>query len=99
MCGMNNSRKIFSDELNNWLVDVVDLKQSQFQMYIYHKFTPYGSELVVLSYVDDFVFWYTYEELGKWFLGKLGKSLYVSFLVYSYWFMFIGISQINEYSI
>ena len=68
-------------------------------MSIYYKYASNGSKLVVLSYVDDCVFWYTYEELGKWFLDTLGKILHVRFLVYSHWFISIRISQINDYSL
>ena len=63
MCGMNNSGKFFADELTEWLLEAGFI-QSQFQMSIYYKYGPYGSKTVVLSYVDDFVYWYTPEALG-----------------------------------
>ena len=66
---------------------------------VYHKYAPYGSKLVVLSYVDELVFWYTYEELVKWFVDTLGNRLYTSFLVYAHCFMYIWISQLKEYLI
>ena len=34
-------------------------------MSIYYKYAPYGSKIVILSYVDDCVDWYTYEDPGK----------------------------------
>ena len=34
-------------------------------MYKYYKYAPYGSKIVVLSYVDDCVYWYINEDLGK----------------------------------
>ena len=34
-------------------------------MSIYYKYAPYGTKIVVSSYVDGFVYWYTYEALGK----------------------------------
>ena len=51
MYGIINSGKLFSDDLTNGLIDEAGLKQSQFQMYIYYKYAPDGSKLVVLSYV------------------------------------------------
>ena len=62
---MNNDVKRFADDITNWLIDIEGLKQPQFQIYIYYKYTTYGSNILVLSYVDDYVFWYTYEEPGK----------------------------------
>ena len=64
MYGMNNSGKLFSDELTEWSLEEVFF-QSKFQMSIYYKYAPYGTNIVVLSYVDDFVYWYTPESLGK----------------------------------
>ena len=61
MYGMPNSGKLFSGELTNWMIDVSGLKQSKFQMPIYYKYAPYGYNLVVLSYLYDFVFWYSSE--------------------------------------
>ena len=61
-------------------------------MSVYDNYAPDSSKLVVLSYVDDCVDWYTYEELVKWFLDALGKMLHVKFLVYLHWFMSIRIS-------
>ena len=72
---------------------------SQCQMSIYYKYAPYGSKIVVLSYVDDCVYWYTNEYLGKWFVDTLGKRFHVKFLGYSYWFMSIRISQLKGHSI
>ena len=34
---------------------------------------PDGSKNVVLYYVDDCVYWYTNEDLGKWFVDTLGN--------------------------
>ena len=58
MYGMTNSGKLFSDELTEWLLEA-GFTQSQCQMYIYYKYALYGSKIVVLSYVDDCVYWYT----------------------------------------
>ena len=71
MYGMTNSGKLFSDELANWRIDEEGFKQSQFQMYIHYTYAPDGTKLVVLSYVDDCVFCYTYKELGKRFTDTL----------------------------
>ena len=65
MYGITNYVNIFSEDLTNWLIYESGLKQSQCQMSIYYRYTPYGSRLVVLSYVDYCVYWYTSEERGK----------------------------------
>ena len=63
MYGMNNSWNLFSDELTECLLEAAFVK-SQCQMSIYYRYTPYGKKIVV-SYVDDYVYWYTSEALGK----------------------------------
>ena len=60
---MNNSGKLFADELIEWLLEAGFI-QSQCQMSIYYKYAPDGSKNIVLSYVDDCVYWYTNEDLG-----------------------------------
>ena len=50
---MNNSGKLFSDELTEWLLEAGFI-QSQCQMSIYYKCATNVSKLFVLSYVDDF---------------------------------------------
>ena len=42
MYGMNNTGKLFSDELTEWLLEAGFI-QSQCQMSIYYKYAPYGS--------------------------------------------------------
>ena len=74
MYGITNSGNIFSDKLTNWLIDEVGLKFSPCQISIYYKYAPDVSKLVVLSYVDYYFYWYTYEELGKCFLDTLGNT-------------------------
>ena len=56
MYGMTNDGNIFADELTNWLVDESGLKKSQCQMYIYYKYVPDRSKLVVVSYEYDCVY-------------------------------------------
>ena len=68
-------------------------------MSLYYKYVPYGPKLVVLYYADDCVYWYTYEKVVKWFVDTLGNIFHVNFLGYVHWFMFISISQLNEYYI
>ena len=68
-------------------------------MSIYYKYAPDGSKIVVLSYVDDCVYWYTNEDIGKWFVDILGKRFHVNFLGYAHWFMSIIISQMKDHSI
>ena len=60
-------------------------------MSVYYKYAPDGSKIVVLSYVDDFVYWYTNEDLGKCFVDTLEKRFHVNFLGYAHWFMSIRI--------
>ena len=55
MYGMTNSGKLFADELTEWLIKE-GFVQSQCQMPIYYKYAPDGSNIVVLSYVDDCVY-------------------------------------------
>ena len=62
-------------------------------------FTPDGSKIVVLSYVDYCVYKYTSEVLGKWFVDTLGKILHVNFLGYAHWFMSIRIYHMRDHSI
>ena len=64
MYGMTNYGNLFADELTEWLLEVGFI-QSQCQMYIYYKYAQDESKIVVLSYVDDFVYWYTNEDIGK----------------------------------
>ena len=72
MYGMTNSGKLFYDELTEWLLEA-RFVQYQFQMSIYYKYAPYGTKIVVLSYFDDDVYWYTSEAIGKWFVDDPGK--------------------------
>ena len=94
--GMTSSGKLFADELTNWLIDEAGIKQAQFQISIHYNYVPDGYKLVLLSYVDDVVFWYKSEELGKWFVDTLGKRFHVNFLGYAHWFMSIRISQLKN---
>ena len=68
-------------------------------MSIYHKYELYGTKIVVLYYVDNCVYWYTYEALGKWFVDALGKIFHVNFLGYTQWFISIRISQMKDHYI
>ena len=68
-------------------------------MSIYNKYAPDGSKIAVLSYVDDFVYWYTNEDLGKWFVDTLGKRFHVKFVGFAHWFMPIKFSQLKDHSI
>ena len=89
---------MFADELTEWLLEAGFI-QSQFQMSIYYKYEPDGSKIVVLSYVDDCVYWYTNEDLGKWFVDTSGKRFHVKFLGCAHWFMSIIISWLKYNSI
>ena len=64
MYGLTNSGKLFADELTEWLLEAGFI-QSLFQMSIYYKYALDVSKKIVLSYVDDCVYWYTSEALGN----------------------------------
>ena len=64
MYGMTNSGKLFSDELTEWLLETGFIKY-QCQMSIYYEYAPYGTKIVVLSHVDECVYWYISEAIGK----------------------------------
>ena len=98
MYGMTNSGKLFADESKEWLLEAGFI-QSQFQMSIYYKYAPDGYKTVVLSYVDDCVYWYANEHPGKWFVDTLGKIFHVNFLGYAHWFMSIRISKLKDHYI
>ena len=53
----------------------------------------------MLSYVDDFVYWYTYEVLGHYFVYSLVKRSCANFLEYAHWFMYIRISRLKNHSV
>ena len=95
---MTNSWKLFSDEPTQCLIEAGFI-QSQCKMCIYYKYELYASKIVVLSYVDDCVYWYTNEDIGKWFVDNLGKRFHVNFLGFAHWFMSIRISQLKDHSI
>ena len=74
-------------------------KKSQFHIPISYKYVLDAGKIVVLSYVDDCVYWYKSEALVKWFVGTLRKRFHVKFLVFTHWFISISISQLKENSI
>ena len=83
MYGMTKSGELFSDELTDWLLEA-GFVQYQCQVSIYYKYEPDGTNIVVLSYVDDCVYWYTSEAIRKWFLDNLGNIFHVKFSVYAH---------------
>ena len=56
MYGMTNYGELFADKLTEWLLEAGFI-QYQCQMSIYYKYAPDGTKIVVLSYVDDCVYW------------------------------------------
>ena len=96
--GVSNDGNLFDDELTEWLLKEGFL-QYQCQMSIYYKYSPYVKNIVVLSYVDYCVYWYTFEAIGKWFVDNLGKRFHVNFLGYVNWFMSMRISRMKYHSI
>ena len=53
-------------------------------MSIYYKYAPDESKNVILSYVDDFFYWYTNKDIGKWFVDTLRNIFYVNLLGYAH---------------
>ena len=68
-------------------------------MSIYYKYAPDGSKIFVLSYVDNCVYWYTNEDIGKWFVDTLGKRFHLKLFGYAHWFMSMRIYQLKDHSI
>ena len=68
-------------------------------MSIYYNDAPDGSKTLVLSYVYNYVYWYTSEASVKWFVDTLVQIFYVSFLGYAHWFMPIIIYHMKYHSI
>ena len=64
MYGITNYGKLFANELTEWLLEVGFIRY-KCQMSIYYKYAPNGTNIVLLSYVDDYVYWYTSEAIGK----------------------------------
>ena len=62
-------------------------------MSTYYKYAQYGTKIVVLSYIDDCVYWYTSETLGKWFVDTLGKIFHMNFFGFAHWIISIIIYQ------
>ena len=79
---MNNSGKLFSDELTEWLLEAGFIK-SQCQMSIYYNYATDGPKVVVLYYVDDCVYWYNSKALGKELVDTLGNRSHVKYLGYA----------------
>ena len=98
MYDMTNSEKLFSDELTECLTEAGFI-QSQYQLSIYNKYAPDGTTIVVLSYFDECVYWYTSEAIGKWFVDTLGKILHINFLGYAHWCMSIRVYHMKDPSI
>ena len=96
---MNNYRKLSVDELTNCLIYEAGFNQPKCQISVYYKYAPYGSTLVVLSYIDDCLYWYTSEELVQWFVDISVKIFHVNLLGYAHWFIYIRISQLKEHYI
>ena len=61
--------------------------ESKCHMSIYYKYALDGTNIFILSYFDDCVYWYTSASFGKCFVDNLGKILNVNFLEYAHWFI------------
>ena len=81
-----------------WLLEADFIKYKCY-MSICYKYEAYGTKIIVLSYFDDCVHWYTSKALGKWFEDTFGEILFVNFLGYAHWFVSIRISQMKDHSI
>ena len=95
---MPNSDQLFSGEITEWLLEAGFI-QYQCQMSIYYKYATDGSNILVLSYVDDCFYWYTSEALGKRYVNTLGNIFHVNFLGYAHCIMSIIISHMKDHSI
>ena len=98
MHGMNNSGKLFSDELIEWFLEA-DFIQSQCQISIYYKDAPDGTRIFVLFYLYDCEYWYNFEALGKGFWDYLERIFRVKFSGYAQKLMSIRISHTEDHSI
>ena len=56
---MNNSGKLFADELTNWMIYEAGFNHYKCKMSVYYNYALDDSKLVVLSYVYENVYWYT----------------------------------------
>ena len=97
MHGMISFGKLFADELTECLLEAGFIKY-QCYLSIYYKYAPYGTRIVVLSHVDNCIYWYTSEAPGKWFAVNLGKIFHMNFLGYVHWFRSIMIYHMNEHN-
>ena len=88
--GMTKSGKLSADELTELLLKTGFI-QSQCLMSIYYKYDPDGTNIFVLSYVYDCVYWYTSEAPKKWFVDTLVKTFHFNFLGNAHWFVSIRI--------
>ena len=79
MYGMTNYKNLFSDEFTEGLLEAGFI-QYQYYMYIYYKYAPDGTNIGVLSCVDDCVYCYTSEALVKWCVDDPGERFHVNFL-------------------
>ena len=85
MYKITNYLKLFDDEITNWLVYEAGFNQSKRQMSAYYKYASDGSKLVMISYVYNYLYWYTSDELSDWFVDTLWKRLHINFLESSYY--------------
>ena len=86
MYGMTNFGKFVFDDLIEWLFEEGFI-QSQYQISIYCKYAPDGTNVFVLYYVYDCFYWYTSQAVGKWFMDAIGKRFHLNLLAYAHWFM------------
>ena len=61
---MTKYETLFADELKKWLLEAGFVRY-KFQMSIYYNYAPYVTKIVIFYYVNDCVYWYISEALGK----------------------------------
>ena len=66
-------------------------------MSIYYKYAPDVTDIFVLYYADDCIYWYTSESIGKYVLDTTGNRFHVNYLGYVHWFMSIIIYQMKDH--
>ena len=60
---MPNSKMLFADGFTECFIETGFI-QYQCNMSIYYKYALDGTKIVVLSYIDDCAYWYTYKYIG-----------------------------------
>mmetsp|Transcript_52905 Transcript_52905/g.158373 ORF Transcript_52905/g.158373 Transcript_52905/m.158373 type:complete len:126 (+) Transcript_52905:322-699(+) len=77
MCGVTASRKIFTDDLTDWLVNDMGFAQLTCQGSMCHKTIDDDACIVALSCMNDCACCHASEELRRWFIEKVKNKFNV----------------------